>query len=67
MSVYTNTGDKNILNLEKQTQAIDVSTRNSYFATIVGYEAGPLNVGLFNTFMGYRAGNKTKKAKETYI
>lgn len=63
MSLYITTGDKNILNLGKQSTAYDVSTRNPFFATIVGYEAALLNIGLYNCIFGYRAGYNIKKAQ----
>jgi hypothetical protein len=67
MSLYTNVSDKNLLNLGKQTLALDVSTRNPYFSTIVGFEAGILNTGLYNVFYGYRAGYKVKKAQRSVL
>ena len=63
MSVYTNSSEKNLLNLGRQTLALDVSTRNPYFATIVGFEAGILATGLYNALYGYRAGYKINKAQ----
>ena len=67
MSIYTNVADKNLLNLGKQTFALDVSTRNPYFSTIVGFEAGILNTGLYNVFYGYRAGYKVKQAQRNVL
>lgn len=67
MSIYTATGDKNIMNIGKQTTAFDVSTRNPYFATIVGYEAGTTSVGLYNTIFGYKAGKKVKKSGKNVL
>lgn len=67
MSV-TGLANKNILNIANQNGALDLNTRNPYFSTILGYEAGTLCVGLYNTIVGYRAGYKTKKAqRNTYI
>lgn len=61
MSVYSvAASDKGIFNLPKEVEAIDVSTRNAYNATIIGYEAGPVNQGNLNAFFGYRAGQTTK-------
>ena len=68
MSIYTGTSGKNILNIANQSQALDVDTRNPYYTTVVGYQAAPLNVGLYNTIFGYKAGNKTKKtARNIYM
>ena len=60
MSVYSLvSADKGVFNLPKEVQSIDVDTRNSYNATIIGYEAGINNQGELNVFVGYRAGNFT--------
>lgn len=58
MSIYTVTNDKNILNTPKVLESYDVSTRNQYLATVIGMEAGYNNKGKFNTFIGYKSGNK---------
>lgn len=60
MSVYTVSTDKNILNMPKLLEGLDVSTRNQYFATIVGLDAGVLNRGKLNVFVGYKTGNKNR-------
>ena len=60
MSVTTTTTNS-LLNLSQATQlGIDVSTRNAYQTTIVGYQAGPTNVGYFNCIFGYNAANKNR-------
>lgn len=55
MSVYTVSTDKNILNLPKILEGIDVNTRNQYFATTLGWDAGPNNQGLYNVYIGYQS------------
>jgi hypothetical protein len=60
MSVYSLiSANKGVFNLPKEVSAIDVTTRNAYNATIIGFEAGVNNQGAFNVFIGYRAGNFT--------
>lgn len=62
MSVYSvaTTADKGIFNLPKEVTAVDISTRNSYNATVIGYQAGEVNQGSLNVMLGYRAGQNTK-------
>jgi hypothetical protein len=60
MSVYSiGAVERNIFNLPKQLEGLDINTRNAYQATIVGEEAGINNLGAFNSFFGYKAGNAT--------
>lgn len=58
MSIYTVSADKSIFNLPKELGSIDISTRNDFSATVVGYEAAPTSQGVYNTIYGYRAGNQ---------
>lgn len=61
MSVYSvATTDKGIFNLPREVEAIDVTTRNPYNATIIGYLAGEANQGVLNVMLGYRAGQTTQ-------
>lgn len=61
MSVYSvATTDKGIFNLPREVEGFDVSTRNPYNATIIGYGAGEVNQGNLNTMLGYRAGQTTR-------
>lgn len=62
MSVYSvaTTADNGIFNLPKEVSAVDISTRNSYNATLIGYQAGEVNQGSLNVMLGYRAGQNTK-------
>lgn len=54
MSIYIVSSDKNILNVARATEGLDLNTRNQYFATILGWDAGYNNRGLYNTFIGYQ-------------
>lgn len=56
MSIYTVTGDKNILNVSTTATSFDLNTRNQFQSTILGYEAGLNNQGTLNTLIGYKAG-----------
>lgn len=67
MSAYQNTSDRNIMNVAKQSPALDVNTRNPFYGTIVGYEAAPVNVGKFNSIYGYKAANKIKRAERNIV
>lgn len=58
MSVYITSTGKNILNIPEAVSGFDLNTRNQYFATIFGLDAGAANQGLYNTLIGYKAGNK---------
>ena len=58
MSVYITSTGKNILNIPESASGFDLNTRNQYFATILGSDAGAANQGMFNTLIGYKAGNK---------
>jgi len=58
MSVYITSTGKNILNIPESVSGFDLNTRNQYFATIFGLDAGAANQGLYNTLIGYKAGNK---------
>lgn len=60
MSIYSSSTGKNVLNVAKALDGIDASTRNQYYATILGFDAGTLNQGKWNTFVGYKAGSKNK-------
>ena len=52
----------NILNLPLSANlGIDVSTRNSYLSTVVGYQAGAINAGFFNCIYGYATACNNKK------
>lgn len=64
MSVYVVSTEKNILNIPKQVEALDVNTRNQYYATILGQDAGINNQGRFNVFVGFTAGNKNKSGRD---
>lgn len=67
MSLYQNISERNIMNVAKQTPAIDVSTRNPFYGTIVGYEAAPINVGKYNSVFGYQAAKRIKRAERNTI
>jgi hypothetical protein len=60
MSVYVLSSEKNVLNIPKLLEGLDVNTRNNFFATILGLDAGVQNEGRHNVFIGYRSGNRNK-------
>ena len=64
MSVTVQYGNVNYLNLPETTSlGIDVITRGTYFATIVGYQAGLVNAGYFNCIFGHSAAKKNVYGK----
>lgn len=69
MSVYSlASSDRNIFNLPKKVEGLDINTRNSYNATILGYEAGTKSIGNLATYVGYRAGFvNTNGASNVYV
>lgn len=56
MSTYSTTGKQNILNLFDTQTSLDLNTRNSFFATICGFEASQSNKGSFGVYLGYQSG-----------
>lgn len=64
MSVYVLSSQKNVLNVSKLTDGLDINTRNQFNATIFGLDAGVGNEGDRNVFIGYKAGNKNKIGKD---
>lgn len=56
MSLYTLTTTRTIQNISPN--ATDVTTRNEYMSTYVGYFAGYNNAGHKNTFIGYQSGKE---------
>jgi hypothetical protein len=56
------------LNIPKALEGLDINTRNQYFATLIGQEAGYNNIGKYNTFIGYKAGTRiTTGASNTFL
>lgn len=64
MSVYVLSSQKNVLNVSKLTDSLDINTRNQFNATVFGFDAGITNQGDRNVFIGYKAGNKNKIGKD---
>lgn len=58
MSVYIPTIGQNVLNVPELVSAFDLNTRNQYYSTIFGLDAGTANQGIYNTLIGYKAGNR---------
>jgi hypothetical protein len=57
MSVYTlGVSDRNIFNLPRALEGIDINTQNAYQATIAGYQAGVNVKGQYTTLFGYYTG-----------
>ena len=61
MSV-TITTTKNLLNSSAVNSiGIDVITRDAYYTTSVGYQAGTANMGNYNCFFGWNAANRNNR------
>jgi hypothetical protein len=57
MSVYTlGVSDRNIFNLPRAIEGIDINTQNAYQATIAGYQSGVNVKGQYTTLFGYYTG-----------